>query len=126
MSSVTAASPRKSLHKRVTALEKTEMTTATANTTASEAHVGAFHTQTSGSGTNFTFANDTTEPDILVGHGGIVCQGGAGAVTYVAGSGVNALLNNAATAKTNGSDAVTYWMKVAANTYRIWGDLAAS
>lgn len=125
MSSVTGQSPRKSVHKRVAALEKTEFTVATANTTADETHVDAFHTQTAGGGTTFTYPADVDEPLILVGHGGVVIQGGAGAVTHTAGAGAT-LLNNAATAKTNGSDAVTYWKKVAANTYRIWGDLAAS
>ncbi len=125
MSSVTGQSPRKSLHKRLVALEKTEFVAATTSQTASELHVDAFLTITAGGGVTFTLPADADDLQILVGHGGVVVQGGAGAITHTAGSGAT-LLNNAATAKTNGSDAVTYWKKVAANTYRIWGDLAAS
>lgn len=123
MSSVTGTVPRKSIHKRLVAVEKIEQVAGTVDVTASEVHVGVTFTLTSGTGKTFTLPIDSAETGILIGHGGKVVQGGAGAVTFAT---AGTLLNNAATAKTNGSDAVTYWEKVAANTYRIWGDLAAS
>lgn len=92
----------------------------TASFEVAEGDQSAFNVVTSASGTTVTFP-----ADLPVGLGGWIAQGGAGTVTFAAGSGAALSIFGGATFnKTAGLDAVVGFMVTAAGVIRLSGDLA--
>lgn len=95
----------------------------TANYIATLDDVGAFVTLTSGSGVTFTLPPNV-DVAFPIGTKIAVRQGGAGAVTMTAGSGVTMVKLAAKTAATGAIHSVVHATKLAVNTWIISGDLA--
>lgn len=125
MSSVDTATKSPGARKKVAALEKVEQTTSAAAHTVGAADIHANYTHTGGSPHTVTLPADVDDATILIGHYGWITQGSASLVTVAAGSGATAHFGNA-TGKLTQAWARVRWEKVAANTYMVNGDLAAS
>ena len=119
MSSVHASTRPVGILKRLTALEKMEVHAVTADITLGALDINAILEVTSGTGKTVTFPQDSADTKILIGHWGLIRQGGAGAVSLVAGA--SATINEQI-ADLAGAGRVARWTKVAANTYDITGN----
>lgn len=87
--------------------------------------IGRLITLSSGSGLACTLPKDSDEPRIPIGATGRVMQLGAGLVTMTAGSGATVRASGL-TLKALQQYSVMTWEKIAANTYVVYGNVAAS